>query len=189
MLTTARKKGCLLRFQGRLQVLPSCSHQHFLILARMPFFYLEFGEKLDRRATKRSRLFDMTDKRLPTPSNFQVQCRKFKTDRSKKKIFSFGGNVLADKKSGQICVGPFLIKTIMLFLFVLTFLLWEGLLSEKGVIGNWVGWFWLIPCQNSSLVPWRYSRVPSQLTYCLRRSTSSISVHPAPDDGNDNDTQ
>ena len=53
----------------------------------------------------------------------------------------------------------------MLFVFVLTFLLLEWLLSENALVGNLVGRFWSIPCQNSSSVPWA-TLVPSQRTSC-----------------------
>jgi hypothetical protein len=61
--------------------------------------------------------------------------------------------VLTDEKSGQNFEGPFSIQPIILLIFVLTFLLFEWLLSENAVVGNLVGRFWSIPRQNSSLVP------------------------------------
>jgi len=54
-------------------------------------------------------------------------------------IVLFGGRVLTDEKSGQICFGPFSIQPIILLIFVLTFLLLEWLLSENTVVGNLVG--------------------------------------------------
>jgi hypothetical protein len=60
--------------------------------------------------------------------------------------------VLTDKSSGQKYLGPFSIQTIILFFFVLTFLLFEWLLSENAVVGRLVGRFWSIPRQNSSSV-------------------------------------
>ena len=77
----------------------------------------------------------------------------------------------------------------MLFVFVLTFLLLEWLLSENAVVGNLVGRFWSIPCQNSSLVPrsiiWmaifgRYflSVVKISTKYCLpTRQKITIGTH------------
>ena len=60
----------------------------------------------------------------------------------------------------------FSIQPIIFFVFVLTFLLLERLLSENAVVGYLVGRFWLIPCQHSSLVPLG-TLVPSQLTCCV----------------------
>jgi hypothetical protein len=60
---------------------------------------------------------------------------------------------MMDEKSGQIIFGPFSIQSIILLIFVLTFLLLEWLLSENAVVGNLVGRFWSIPRKNSSLVP------------------------------------
>jgi len=61
--------------------------------------------------------------------------------------------VLTDEKSGQNFEGQFSIQPIILLIFVLTFLMFEWLLSENAVVGNLVGQFWSIPRQNSSSVP------------------------------------
>ncbi len=64
---------------------------------------------------------------------------KHKTDKSKRRKVGFGGKVLMDKKSGRFFLGPFLIKPITLFLFVLVFLLLEWIWLENTVGGSWAG--------------------------------------------------
>jgi len=66
-----------------------------------------------------------------------------------------------------------------LLIFVLTFLLFEWLLSENAVVGNLVGWFWSIPRQNSSSVPrGMYSALEyrHKLTCCVGTTKVKIMV-------------
>jgi hypothetical protein len=62
---------------------------------------------------------------------------QFKTDKSKRGHFSFGGKVLMDEKSPPLFLGQFSFRPIIFFVFVFSFSLFQWIGSENAVEESW----------------------------------------------------
>jgi hypothetical protein len=60
-----------------------------------------------------------------------------KTDKYKRRIVGFGGKVLTDKKLPPLFLGQFYFQSIIFFVFVFSFSLFQRIQSENAVGGGW----------------------------------------------------
>ncbi len=99
-----------------------------------------------------------------------VIVKPYKTDKSKRNEFGFGRQVMTDKKSVQLLLGPFLIQLIILYFFVLSLWLSEWIWLENAVGGSLACQFFPFLVKNSL----RYNNIFTNNLLCVHEQEEKI---------------